>query len=1038
MTLISSLVVHKVFAVALLFPGGAAHLQAVAANEPLLKPYRISRLSYASAPLTQSPTDNKSKTHAAKQVFDHAERLRTEGSSASLKKAIERYEEAVRLFRTTSDRGWEAAALNGIGVVYYALAENYKALDYFNQALPLRRAAGDRVGEAVTLNNIGLVYNIRGEQQRALDHYIQALQLWRAVADRVGEAIALNNIGILHSELGEQQQALDYLNQALVIRRTLGNHAAEANTLNNLGKVYSDLGEKTKALDYFTQTLPLWRAERNRAGEAISLINIGKVYADLDEKQKALDYYNQALPLLRAVGDRNAEANTLNNLGRIYDDLGDPQKALDYYNRALPLWREGGYRTGEAATLRNIGAIYSALGQQQKALAYYRQVLPINREVGDRAGEGTTLNNIGRVYDALGDQQKALDYYNQALPLRRAVGDRAGEGTTLNNIGVGYGTLGQQEKALDYYAQALLLSRKVGDRAGEAGTLTNLMYEWRDNNTALAVFYGKQAVNVYQQLRADISGLNQEIQKSFLRSKEDAYRTLANLLIARGRLPEAQQVLGLLKEQEYFEFVRRDASASALLQRSDLSPDEEAAVKRYNEVADQITKLSVEFSALKGGGTSPDDSHYRKLQTDIEAANRTFHVMLRQLGDEFGKDKDKGIVKELKANAALQSDLKRWGGSAVSLYTIVGADNYRVILTTPMLQVARQAEPAIKATELNDLILQFREAIQNPGVDPWPLAHRLYKILISPVEKDLEAAGAKTLVWSLDGALRYLPVAALHDGKHYFVERYQNVTVTLASRTRLSEPPSRAWRGLGFGVSKGVVKDWGVFPPLPSVPAELRGIIREENQSQRLGGVLAGRVMLDQAFTERTMERALGEGRYPLVHIASHFVFKPGNETDSFLLLGDGNRLTLDKIRITPGPFFDGVELLTLSACDTATGGEANGKEVEGFAVLAQEEGAQAVLATLWPVADESTRLWMKNFYQYRVTQPGITKVEALRQAQLALLRPRTGVTQAGIASAWAVSIGNKSPAPPFKADPKAPFAHPYFWAPFILIGNWR
>jgi CHAT domain-containing protein len=186
--------------------------------------------------------------------------------------------------------------------------------------------------------------------------------------------------------------------------------------------------------------------------------------------------------------------------------------------------------------------------------------------------------------------------------------------------------------------------------------------------------------------------------------------------------------------------------------------------------------------------------------------------------------------------------------------------------------------------------------------------------------------------------------------------------------------------------------------------------------------------MRDEAFNLKAMQDALGRGRYPLVHIASHFSFRPGNNTKSFLVLGDGDQLTLDKIGKSAVPFFEGVQLLTLSACNTATGDRANGSEVENFAVLAQLKGAQAVLATLWSVRDESTRDLMLRFYKNRVGSPGITKAEALRQAQLSLLRGETNAT----------TKRRKSGSPLSNTDSTGRFSHPYYWAPFILIGNWR
>jgi CHAT domain-containing protein len=143
------------------------------------------------------------------------------------------------------------------------------------------------------------------------------------------------------------------------------------------------------------------------------------------------------------------------------------------------------------------------------------------------------------------------------------------------------------------------------------------------------------------------------------------------------------------------------------------------------------------------------------------------------------------------------------------------------------------------------------------------------------------------------------------------------------------------------------------------------------------------------------------------MHISSHFSISPGTEVNSFLLLGDGQRLTLGDMR-TQNFRFDNVDLLTLSACDTGVGGgrDNTGKEIEGLGVIAQQQGAKAVLATLWPVADGSTAKLMSDMYQRRQSQ-GLSKIEALRQAQLSMM-----------------------------SQPK--HAHPFYWAPFILLGNWQ
>src|SRR5260221_4111266 len=175
--------------------------------------------------------------------------------------------------------------------------------------------------------------------------------------------------------------------------------------------------------------------------------------------------------------------------------------------------------------------------------------------------------------------------------------------------------------------------------------------------------------------------------------------------------------------------------------------------------------------------------------------------------------------------------------------------------------------------------------------------------------------------------------------------------------------------------------------------------------------------MLDDNFTQKSFVDALARHQYRVVHIASHFTINTdGNSEDSFLLLGEGklSKLTMAQIAAIPN-FFSNVELLTLSACNTATGGyesetaENQGVEFESLGVLAQQKGATSVLASLWEVADASTSLLMEDFYRFREKQPGTTKAEALRRAQLNLLLHSNGK-----------------------------YTHPFYWAPFVLIGNWK
>jgi len=193
----------------------------------------------------------------AQRAFQDGEELRNRGTAGSFLKALERYEEALKLWRVAGDRAQEARTLNNIGLVYSALGEKQKALDYYNQALPLARAVGDRVQEATTLSNIGRVYDALGEKQKGLDYLNQALPLRRTVGDRAEEAATLSNIGGVYDALGEKQKALDYFNQALSLARAVGDRAGEAMVLGSIATAERDRGDLLDARTHIEAALKI-------------------------------------------------------------------------------------------------------------------------------------------------------------------------------------------------------------------------------------------------------------------------------------------------------------------------------------------------------------------------------------------------------------------------------------------------------------------------------------------------------------------------------------------------------------------------------------------------------------------------------------------------------------------------------------------------------------------------------------------------------------------------------------------------------------
>ncbi len=839
------------------------------------------------------------------------------------------------------------------------------------------------------------------------------------------------------------QQSIAKYDEALRRFRAVGDRRGEVTTLATIGAVYSALGQKQEALGHFFDAIKILGDLDYRPAEGHALNQVALIYFSIGDRDKALEYFSRALQIFRALDESRTAGYTLDNIGLVYDSMGDTRRALEHFNLALPLFRKTGDRRGEAYTLNHLGLAYDELNEREKARESFQQSLGIFDDIDSCQEIAPVYSNLALDLSDTGDKQKALEYLNQALSLQQGFNDRRGEATTLNNIGFVYNSLGDRVKALEYFNRALVLHHELKNRLGEGDTHSNLMFFWRgQSRSGMSIYEGKQAINAYQEVRSTISSLDKVGQKTFIKSREASYRQLAELLIESKRLPEALQVLEMLKEAEYFDFARRGVDTD-LNSSVALSPEEIQLSKRYEEIQDQIVVRGRKRSELlsKPERTDEENQQLSKLDLDANAAGFAFQKLLDQLSVELENTKEGAAkVYQLGEATGMSEDLRELGEGAVALYTVVGEEKYRVILITPDVRVAR--EYPIKATDLYKKVADFIEVLQNPELDPRPRGQELYKILFEPIAKDLRDANAQTLMWSLDGVLRYVPIAALFDGRQYVVERYRNVIFTPASKSRLKDVPSPKWTGLAFGVSK----QHGDFGALPAVPAELHGIIIEpDGAPEEMSGVLPGRVLLDETFTEDSLRAGLRARQHKLIHIASHFQFLPGNEANSFLLLGDGQRLSLAKLKIEQN-IFGGVELLTLSACETATSGAgADGKEVEGFAMQAQRQGAKAVIASLWRVADASTRQLMQRFYSLHETRPDDPKVENLRQAQLSLLRPdaaalpadggrQRSVESVAGAGGPVASVGLQK----FKADPKAPFAHPYFWAPFILIGNWK
>ena len=916
-----------------------------------------------------------------------------------------------------------ASELNKLANIYVDLGQYEKAIPLELRALAIREKilGPEHPDTALALSNLAWTYSALAQHDKALSLELRSLAIREKVLgpEHPDTATALNNLALTYIALAQHDEALPLQLRVLAIREKVQGpaHRDTALALNNLASTYNALAQREKALPLQFRSLAI--RERLLGPEhpdtALALNNLALTYRALAQREKALPLQLRSLAIWEKVlGPEHPDtALALNNLASTYSALAQNDKALPLKLRSLAIREKvlGPEHPGTALALNNLASTYGALAQPEKALPLQLRSLAIIEKVlgPEHPNTALALNNLASIYGDLAQYDKALRLQLRALEIQEKVQgpEHPDTALALNNLAATYSDLAQHEEALPLQLRSLAIQEKVNglEHPDTALALSNLALIYLGtSHPELAVALLKAAVNAYQYIRERVSEIGSSEVRSYTNSVSSTYQKLASALTDQGRLAEAQMVLDMLKEDEQFDFIRRTAAADPRKTKIGYTSSEQLWLGRYRQIADQLGRLGAEQRELekqaKLGLTPAQKSRQQAIEADLKVVQAAFEAFLDQMREGFAQQAGQARkieVEEVSAQAMRETQglLKGLGDDVALLQYYITDKRVGMLLTTPGIQLARSSD--IDAKDLNRKIGEWRRLLQDPKSNPQPAAQALYEILVAPVAKDLDDLGAKNIMLSLDGALRYLPFGALHDGKQYLAQRWNLPIYTSVTKNRLRDGVAPQWQAAGLGVTR----EWPEFKPLAGVRAEMGAIVKTAT-----GGLMPGEVYLDEAFTALRL-RDVSQRQFPVLHVASHFRFSPGTEVNSFLLLGDGARLTLGDIR-TQNYRFDNVDLLTLSACDTGLGGgrDEQGKEIEGFGVIAQQQGAKAVLATLWPVADQSTATLMADMYRRRQGL-SLSKIEALRQAQLTL-----------------------------QAQPK--YAHPYYWAPFILMGNWK
>jgi CHAT domain-containing protein/tetratricopeptide (TPR) repeat protein len=980
-------------------------------------------------PVQTSPINNPSNNidRGFKLVID-ARELQKRGEFSQ---ALQLFQQAIAIFQKEGDLYSEARTHNFAGNIHLELKESDKAIASYQEAFKIiskiqpketKANIEVRTDEVLTLQNLGFAFNQANNWQKSIETYEQALERSRIIKTPDREATILNNIGQIYVAIGKFSRGIEFLQQSLVVRQSNNDIKNTGGVLLNIGFAYRRLGQFDKALDFYQQAQTVVNKSGDRKIETSILNNIAGIYRSLGKYSQALVQYKASLELSQKLNLPRQAAITLSNIGAVYNELGQYDNALEYFEQALSQIQKIGDRQSESVFLSNIGLIYDNKAKREQALDYYTKALQIHQELKDLPAQGITLNNIAEVYRVLERNDKAIANYQQSLEILREIGDLSATAVTLSNLGLVYASTKRYSEALNNYQQASAIHQQLGERRGEAIVLSSLGDLFADRQQPeLAILFYKRSVNIRESLRKEVRSLSVGEQKTYARTVEGTYRDLANLLLKQNRVLEAQQVLDLLKVQELDDYLKNVRGNGETAKGIELLESEQRFFVDYSAIQNryiQAGKASLDIYKFTPSNRSLEQKQrLRELVSLQENASRqlntyvqdpTVSSILKQIGRSGGQSGDRASnLANLQQFTSLQKNLQQFSQKTAIFYPLVLEDRLELILVTANGDPIRRTV-SIKKEKLNQAIADFRADVRDSGsLDVLIPSQQLYTWLIQPIADDLQKAGVQTIIYAPDGQLRYLPIAALHDGKQWLVERYAINTITAASLTNLGDRPNtslgksapRVLAG-AFATGKYVFDVNGKtfsFTGLPFAGKEVENLVAKLPTSVKF---------VDRDFSVSSTVAKFKQ--YNIIHLATHAAFVTGKPEDSFVLFGDGSRASLRDVATWS---LQNVDLVILSACETGLGGRlGNGTEIMGFGYQMEYAGAKAAIASLWQVSDGGTQALMEAFYNV-LQDPKLTKAEVLATAQRSMINQKS------------------------TNNPQS-FNHPYFWSPFIIIGN--
>ncbi len=846
------------------------------------------------------------------------------------------------------------------GKNFYQLGKFPLAAKLLTQAANIYQSRGDILNQVLALNYLSLTEQKQGNLTQATENVRNSLNLLNGLklnSDPVKKilALTLNTQGNLQLTQGKAEEAIKSWNQAAKIYGEVNDETGKIGSQINEITALQSLGFYQRSQKIFKEIEQTLRKQPNLGIKVAGLRSLGDIKRANGHLKESTELLKQSLVVAEKLRSPQEESATLLSLGNTeflfgrrsqLRDAGNGNKSSPFSCGRITKKSEalGHYRNSANFYQKSASKSTSKIGEVQAKLNYLRALLELQQQpkVEELRSLQTEIDSLSpsrsAVYAKVNFAQSLVCFAQQENPSQEK---------NYQNL----------ENVARLLTKAIKQAKELGDTRSESYALGNLarVYEY-NKQSKIASQYTKSALLLAQNINASDIKYQWEWQ-------------LGRILLKQGDAQGAIKAYTLAIES--LQSLRSDLVA--------LNPDTQF------DFRDEVEPLYRQLVSLLLEPSNVPSKNLKQARDVIEA------LQLAQIDNFF---RDACSIAQPKRIDQIVDDGKI---PTAVIYPIILPDHIETVVKLSRVKELRHYRTKKPQSEVENTLKLLRQKVQQRFTfsDREQLSQEVYNWLIKPIEKDLEKHKIKNLVFVLDDFLRNIPMAALYDGKHYLMEKY---SLALAPGLQLVTPSEedKKLRAL----TGGITEPRGGFRALPHVATEL-----EKIQSK-----IPSIKILNDSFTNENIEKQVTSVSYPIIHLATHGKFSSQVE-DTFILTWN-ERINAKELKEVlqsreelQGKRFrklNPIELLVLSACETATGDE---RAALGLAGIAVRSGARSTVASLWRVDDESTSVLMAEFYEQLAKNPNISKAEALSEAQRLVFR---------------------------KHQP-----HPFYWAPYVLVGNW-